>query len=42
MLGLKSFKVAHRDTLKSLRTILEAYVDPYDIIWLSDKESFLP
>jgi len=51
ILGLKSFKVAREDTLKGLRTILEAYVDPYDKFWSSDKflnetttytESFLP
>jgi hypothetical protein len=51
ILGLKSFKIARGDTLKGLRTILEAYVDPYDTFWSSDKflnetttyiESFLP
>jgi hypothetical protein len=51
MLGLKSFKIARGDTLKGLRTILEAYVNPYDTFWSSDKfleetttyiESFLP
>ena len=51
MLGLKSFKVAYGNTLKGLRTILEAYVDPYNMFWSSDKflkdptnyiESFLP
>ena len=51
ILGLKSFKIARGNTLKGLRTILEAYVDPYDTFWSSDKfleeittyiESFLP
>ncbi|CAI2177915.1 1964_t:CDS:2 [Funneliformis geosporum] len=37
ILGLKSFKVANGNTLKGLRTILEAYVDPYDTFWSSDK-----
>ncbi|RIA93600.1 hypothetical protein C1645_735376 [Glomus cerebriforme] len=49
--SLKSFKVAYGDTLKNLRSILEAYIDPYDIFWTSDRflddptnyiESFLP
>jgi len=51
ILSLKSFKVAYGNTLKGLRTILEAYVDPYNTFWSSDKfledptnyiESFLP
>ncbi|GBC02926.1 hypothetical protein RclHR1_00490012 [Rhizophagus clarus] len=51
ILSLKSFKVAYGNTLKALRTILEAYIDPYDPFWSYDKflndqtdfiESFLP